>query len=271
LDIPFIQTNGPETARSKTGIAELDVMLHGGFLNGDSVLVTGSAGTGKTTLALQYLVNGASRLGENGIYLTFEQLPSQIYRDAHSFGWDLQDLEEKNSLRVVCTSPGLLLENGGGEVVLADPIREIHPKRVVIDSISHLSMFARPEELRRELYKLIMLLKARRLSSLLIQERSAGETGFISDASSFLVDCIVMLKQVEIESSIRKVLGVLKMRGSDHDKKLREYDIGTHGVEVSGALSRYEGLMSGSAHRSVTEEAASNWAMAFEKGTRKHS
>jgi circadian clock protein KaiC len=80
-----------------------------------------------------------------------------------------------------------------------------------------------------------------------------------------------MLKQVEIESSIRKVLGVLKMRGSDHDKKLREYDIGKNGLEVSGALSRYEGLMNGSAHRSVTEEASSNWAMAFEKGTRKHS
>ena len=260
-----------ELARSKTGIAELDVMLKGGFLPGDSVLLTGSAGTGKTTLALQYLVNGASMMGESGIYLSFEQLPSQIYRDAQGFGWNLHDLEEKNKLRVVCTSPELLLENDGGETVLADPIRDVHPRRIVIDSISHLSMFAGPGEVRRELYRLIMLLKARRLSSLLIQETGAGDTGFVSSASAFLVDCIVMLKQVEIESSIRKVLGILKMRGSDHDKRLREYDIRSHGFEVSGSLANYEGLMTGTAHRSMTEHAASNWAMAFEKGKRKHS
>ena len=246
-------------------------MLHGGFLKGDAVLLSGSAGTGKTTLALQFLVNGALRGEENGVYLTFEQLPTQIYRDAQNFGWDLQGLEEKDKLRIVCTSPELLIEDDGGEVVLADPIREIHPRRIVVDSISYLAMYTRDEELRKELYRLIMLLKARGLSSVLIRETSVGETGFLSDASSFLVDCIIMLKQVEIESSIRKVLGVLKMRGSDHDKRLREYGIGSSGIEVSGSISNYEGLMSGSAHRSVTEEAASNWATAFEKGTRKHS
>jgi circadian clock protein KaiC len=259
------------TGRLKTGIGELDVMLNGGFLTGDSVLLSGSAGTGKTTLALQYLVNGALQGEQNGIFVTFEQLPNQVYRDCLHFGWDLHDLEEKNRLRVVCTSPELLIENDGGEAVLTDPIMEVHPRRVVIDSISHLAMFAKPDELRKQLYKLIMLLKARGLSSVLIRETGAGETGFLSDASSFLVDCIIMLKQVEIESSIRKVLGVLKMRGSDHDKRLREYEIGSHGIEVSGALSNYEGLMSGSPHRSITEEAAGNWATAFEKGTRKHS
>lgn len=271
LFAPFNHLTDPGNERSETGIRELDIMLHGGFLKGDAVLLNGRAGTGKTTLALQFLVNGALSGEENGIYLSFEQLPTQIYRDARSFGWDLQGLEEKNKLRIVCTSPELLIENDGGETVLADPIREIRPRRIVIDSISYLAMYAKPEELRRELYRLIMLLKARGLSSVLIRESGAGETGFLSDASSFLVDCIIMLKQVEIESSIRKVLGVLKMRGSDHDKRLREYDIGSHGLEVSGALSNYEGLMSGSPHRSVTEEAANNWAMAFEKGKRKHS
>lgn len=264
-------SSDPGIERSKTGIPELDTMLHGGFLQGDAVLLSGSAGTGKTTLALQFLVNGALRGEENGIYLTFEQLPDQIYRDARSFGWDLHGLEEKNRLRIICTSPQLLIEEDGGENILADPIREIHPRRIVVDSISYLAMYAGHEELRKELYRLIMLLKARGLSSLLIKETGAGETGFLSDASSFLVDCIIMLRQVEIESSLRKVLGILKMRGSDHDKRLREYDVGPSGVEVSGSLSNYEGLMSGSPHRSVTEAAANNWAMAFEKGKQKHS
>lgn len=78
--------------RVKTGIAQLDHMLGGGFLAGDAVLVMGGAGTGKTTLGLQYLVNGATEFGENGIYVTFEQMPDQLYRDAMNFGWDFCSL-----------------------------------------------------------------------------------------------------------------------------------------------------------------------------------
>ncbi len=75
--------------RQKTGIREFDEMLRGGFLEKDAVMVAGSAGTGKTTLALTYLVNGITQFGEPGVYLTFEQLPDQIYRDADNFGWNL--------------------------------------------------------------------------------------------------------------------------------------------------------------------------------------
>src|SRR3989441_8749006 len=84
--------------RQKTGIVELDAMLRGGFLERDAVMVAGSAGTGKTTLSLQHLVNGITKFGEPGIYLTFEQLPDQIYRDAENFGWDLKKLEEQGKL-----------------------------------------------------------------------------------------------------------------------------------------------------------------------------
>jgi circadian clock protein KaiC len=73
-------------ARIKTGIIELDDMLGGGFMEGDAVMITGSAGTGKTLLDLQYFVNGVNQYGESGIYVTFEQFPDQIYRDAKNFG-----------------------------------------------------------------------------------------------------------------------------------------------------------------------------------------
>jgi circadian clock protein KaiC len=260
--------------RLQTGIRELDEMLSGGFLPGDAVLLAGGAGTGKTTLALQHLVNGAIRLGENGIYLTFEQLPAQIYRDGASFGWDLRKLEDENKFRLICTSPHLLLETDAGESLLSDPIKEVHPQRIVIDSLSHLAMYASRDELRRELYRLIMLLKARGLSSILIWE-SSDSLGYSSSLSeggiSFLVDCVLLLKSVEIESSVRKAILVLKMRGSDHDKRLRQYEITSSGVEVSAPFSNYEGLLTGSPRRSITEEAADNWAMAFAKNKQKHS
>src|SRR5207244_4538270 len=137
-----------EGFRVKNGIVELDEMLRGGFMPGDAVMLAGSAGTGKTTLALQYLVNGIN-LGEPGIYVTFEELPDQIYRDARNFGWDLRKMEEEGNFRVICTSPSLMLESGDGSV-LDDVPNEVQPRRVVIDSLSHLEMVGERYGMRME-------------------------------------------------------------------------------------------------------------------------
>ena len=243
--------------RVKTGIPEFDEMLSGGFLERDAVMVAGTAGSGKTTLGLQYLVNGATKYGDAGIYLTFEQMPEQLYRDAKSFGWDLRALEEQDHLRVVCTSPKLILASGegegegeGGENLLDSVIKEIHPRRIVIDSMSHFAMYVDNEkDLRRETYRLIMYLKTKGLSSLLLFEapQLMGAVGSVTETgTSFLVDCILIMKPVEIESSMRKVLAILKLRGSDHDKNLREYKITSSGIVLGSPFSDYEGLMSGS-------------------------
>ena len=263
-----------EKMRLRTGIHELDDMLRGGFLPGDAVLLAGRAGTGKTTLAIQQLVNGATQFGENGIYVTFGQLPNQIYRDSQSLGWDIRKLEDEDKFRLICTSPNILLEDSGGENILSEPIKEIHAQRIVVDSLSHLAMFTSHDDLRRELYRLIMLLKAKGLGSLLIWESgdSSDQSKALPDGGiSFLVDSIVSLKHVEIESTVRKALVVWKMRGSDHDKRLRQYEITSNGIEVSAPFSNYEGLLTGSPRRSVTEDAANNWAMAFAKNKQKHS
>jgi len=242
-------------ARIKTGISELDKMLGGGFMEGDAVMIAGSTGTGKTTLALQCLVNGITQFGDTGIYVTFEQLPDQIYRDAKNFGWGLRKMEQEDKLRLICTSPNLLLE-GKAESILDEPIKEIQPSRIVIDSLSHLGMYVEEKELRKEAYRLIMYLKTKGLSSVLTWESSQeiGAPLSITEVGlSFLVDCIVLLKLVEIESSMRKALAILKIRGSDHDKRLREFEITSQGIKVVAPFPGYEGVMSGSPRRRAEE------------------
>jgi circadian clock protein KaiC len=244
-----------EGGRVKTGIAELDEMLRGGFMLGDAVLVAGSAGSGKTTLALQYLVNGIVKYGDPGVYVTFEQMPDQIYRDAKTFGWDLRKLEEQNKFRLICTSPNLLLESEG-ESLLDEVLRDIQPKRIVIDSLSHLEMYVEKRSMRREAYRLVSFLKTKGMSSLLIWEsgQMGGSTFNVTEIGlSFLVDCIVALKPVEIESSVRKALVILKMRGSDHDKQLREFEVTATGVKITSAFSNYEGLMTGATRKVASD------------------
>ena len=253
-------------ARTRTGIAELDEMLRGGFMEGDAVLLAGSAGTGKTTLALQYLINGIKQ-GEPGVYVTFEELPDQIYRDAKNFGWDLRRLEEENKFRIICTSPNLLLESEG-ENLLDESLKDVRPRRIVIDSLSHLAMYVDKHDLRKEAYRLTMHLKTKGLSSLLIWEspQMTGAAFTVTEVGlSFLVDCIVVLKPVEIESSMRKALVILKMRGSDHDKRLREFEITPTGIKIESAFTDYEGVISGSPRRVASEKFMDMFRRASEK------
>jgi circadian clock protein KaiC len=249
-------TSKTATPRVKTGIPEFDAMLRGGFMKGDAVMLAGSAGTGKTTLALQYLINGIQTAGEGGIYLTFEQHPDQIYRDAKSFGWDLPKMEAEDKLRIVFTSPDLLTGEGDPEALLGDAIKAVNARRIVVDSLSHLSMYSKNDDIRQETYRVVNFFKQKGMSTILIWEspQVLGQSYSISDVGlSFLVDSIVSLKFVEIDSSIRRAMVILKMRGSDHEKALREYEVTPTGIKVRATFKDYQGLMTGSPTRSSSE------------------
>jgi circadian clock protein KaiC len=222
-------------------------MLNGGFMEGDAVLVSGAPGTGKTILSLQYLVNGAMKFGENGIYVTFEQMPNQIYRDAAAFGWDLKKLEREEKFKLVCTSPDLLV-GGDGEHLLDETIRQIKARRVVIDSLSHVAMYVEEKNLRKETYRILNYFKTKGLTSLSTWEspQIAGQELSVTEVGvSFLVDCVVLLRLVEIDSVMRKALVVLKMRGSDHDRALREFKTSPHGIKLSKPFSGFQGIVTG--------------------------
>jgi len=239
--------------RVKTGIKGLDEMLAGGFLTESANLVEGAPGTGKTTLGMQFIYSGITQFGEPGLILTFEEFPQQYYHDAETFGWNLRELEQANKLRVIMTSPEVSsadLEQAGGRIgALA---REIGAKRILVDSLSHFERLSTdPVELRNMIYSFINALKREGLTSVLTRESPVliGESDNAEEDVAFVADSYIMLRYVEIESAIRKALLVLKLRGSDHAKDIRQFEITSNGIEVRSKFEGREGILSGSPHR----------------------
>jgi circadian clock protein KaiC len=238
--------------RVKTGITGLDEMLGGGFLRETANLIEGAPGTGKTTLGMQFIYNGIVKENEPGLIITFEEFPKQYYHDAAAFGWDFQALEKKGLLKVVMTSPEVSrmdVESVGG--MIEGYVDQMGARRVVIDSMSHFSRLTQdPVELRSLEFNFINALKREKLTCLLTRE-SPVLLGEATDDSSigFVVDSYLILRYVEIESTIRKALLVLKMRGSDHAKDIRQYDITAQGFEVQSKFEGQEGILSGNPRR----------------------
>lgn len=239
--------------RVKTGVPGLDEMLCGGFLPQTANLVEGAPGTGKTTLGMQFIYHGIVACEEPGLIITFEEFPQQYYNDAANFGWDFGQMEREGKLRVVMTSPEVSktdLEQVGGRIEKL--VQEIGAKRILVDSLSHFDRLSQdPTRLRAITYGFINSLKREGLTTVLTRESTAllGEAEGGDQASAFLVDSYVLLRYVEIESAIRKAILVLKMRGSDHDKGIRQFRVTSRGIEVQSPFEGREGIMSGSPRR----------------------
>lgn len=235
--------------RKPTGIPGLDVMLGGGLLPETAVLLDGAPGTGKTTFGLQFIYNGITVHDEPGIVLTFEEFPRQYYHDAAGFGWDLPRLEAADKLRVIMTSPEVVLTDlKQPDGMLAQTIQAIGAQRVLVDSLSH---FARlepdPIALREKVYAFVNGLKRLGLTTVLTWERSAllGGDPNLGEPVSFVVDGCILLRYVELDSVMRKALLVLKLRGSDHARDIRQYEITGEGLVVDTCFEGRQGIMSG--------------------------
>ncbi len=238
--------------RVKTEIKGFDEMVMGGFLPQTANLVEGPPGTGKSTFGMQFIYNGIQHHNEPGLIVTFEEFPQQYYRDAEGFGWDFRKLEREGKLRVIMTSPEVSrsdLESVGGTIeTLA---REMGARRVLVDSVSHFEQITSdPIELRAVVYGFINALKREGLTSILTRESPmllGSEDG--DNDIAFVMDTYILLRYVEIESAIRRALLVLKLRGSDHAKDIRQYEITNQGIEVMSRFEGQEGILSGSPRR----------------------
>jgi len=239
--------------RVKTGIPGLDEMLHGGFLPQTANLVEGAPGTGKSTLGMQFIYNGITKYDEPGLIITFEEFPQQYYHDAESFGWDFRKLEAQGRLKVIMTSPEVTrhdLESVGG--MIETMVNEMGARRILVDSLSQFERLTTdPTELRSLQYGFINALKREGLTSVLTRESLAlfGQAEGGENDLAFIADSYLLLRYVEIESAVRKALLVLKLRGSDHAKDIRQFEITSHGIEVQARFEGREGIMSGNPRR----------------------
>ena len=233
--------------RVATGITGLDSMLGGGFIPGSANLVRGAPGTGKTLLGLQFLVHGTTQK-EPGLLISFEEFPHSLHNDAESLGWNLHALEEQGLLHLFFTSPQVLLDSlSSPDSSLAELFREKGIRRVLVDSVTHFTRVTNdPLELRDIYNSVVNALKREGATSILLAEEGRGESPVTERGQlSFVVDTLILLRYVEIESAIQRAIAVLKMRGSEHAKEIRHLEIQRGGVSVFGVFENRESILSG--------------------------
>lgn len=228
----------PKPARRRrlsTGILELDKMLGGGVLQGDSVLVAGPSGTGKSALATQFIAEGL-RNGEAGIMAIFEERPEGYGQRADSFGLQLKAAQQNGTLELLYLRPLDLSVDETMQEIL-DAIKRVGARRLVIDSLVGFEMALAPgfrTDFRESLYRMIGALTGAGITILSTVEVEDNFTSlqFSHYAISFLTDDIIRLRYVEIDGQLRKTMVVIKMRNGNHSKDIREYVITGKGIVV---------------------------------------
>ncbi len=243
--------------RVSTGVAGVDEMMGGGIPRGDSVLVTGPSGSGKSVLATQFIADGVKQ-DEPGVLVVFEEHPKEYIHRAQGLGFPLQKMVRKGMLEVMYLRP---LDLSPDETLfeIREAAERVGAKRVVIDSMSGFEMALAPTfrtDFRESLYRLVGALTGVGITVLTTMEivQDQTEMRFTPNVISFLADDLVLLRYCEIDRTMKKVIAVAKMRGSQHSKEFREYEITGHGFEVGGGLEGFRGSISGAPYLTTATE-----------------
>jgi circadian clock protein KaiC len=221
----------PASERISTGVVGLDAMLDGGLWRGTTTLLAGPSGAGKTTIGLQFALEGA-RQGEPSLYMSFQENPTQLMRTIRGLGADLEQLQSQG-LDLVYASPVELQIDS----IIVDMFRRIEQRgvrRLVLDAVGDLASAATdPQRLHDYLYALVQHFAVRTITSVLNLETTGnGVSGNgMQTAMSYLSDNVLLLS-VEGEERTRRTLRVLKTRGSAHDTVVRSVEISARGMSV---------------------------------------
>ena len=239
--------------RVSSGIAALDEMLEGkGYFRGSSVLVSGTAGVGKTSVAAHFAEAACSR-GERVLYFCFEESPDQLMRNMRSIGIHLETLVKKGVLQFQATRPTFY----GLEMHLAmthKAVRQFDPRIVILDPINTFIIGDKEFEVKMMLMRIIDYLKSNQITALLTSLTSNDSTLEHTDgAISSLIDTWLLLRDIELSGERNRGMYILKSRGMDHSNQIREFLLTGHGVELREAYIGAGGVLTGSAR--IAQEA----------------
>jgi circadian clock protein KaiC len=231
--------------RISSGNDELDAMCGGGFFRDSVILLSGATGTGKTLTVTQFLAGGA-KASERCLLLAFEESRDQLFRNASGWGMDFERMERDGMLRVVCDYP----EVAGLEdwlVKIKQMIEDFKPARVALDSLSALERMGTVKAFREFVISLTSFIKHKEITGLFTSTTSAlmGGPSITEGHISTLTDSIILLRYVEMFGEMKRGLTVLKMRGSVHEKNIREFTIDGSGMHIGRAFRHVTGILAG--------------------------
>ncbi len=247
LPLTSLHLNHPASSeRISSGVPRLDAMLGGeGYYRGSSILVSGTAGTGKTSLSAHF-ADATCRRGERCLYLAFEESPAQLTRNMKSIGIDLAPWIAKDLLRLESSRPTL----HGIEMHLATihkRVNDFKPQVVIIDPISNFSNAGTAAEAEGMLLRLIDFLKSRQITAMFVHLTAGGNAWEKTDVGvSSLTDTWILLRDIELAGERNRGLYVLKSRGMKHSNQIREFIVTGEGIKLEDVYVGPEGVLTGS-------------------------
>lgn len=247
-------TQRSSNARISSGVRTLDEMCGGGFFKDSIILATGATGTGKTLLVSKFLEEGCRR-GERAILFAYEESRAQLSRNASSWGIDFEEMERKGLLKLLCSYP----ESTGLEdhlQMIKSEISEFKPSRIAIDSLSALARGVTNNAFRQFVIGVTGYAKQEEITGFFTNttDQFMGAHSITESHISTITDTILMLQYVEIRGEMSRALNVFKMRGSWHDKGIREYSINEAGPIIKDSFRNYERIISGSPTKIAVDE-----------------
>ena len=247
--------------RISSGNNDLDQMCGGGFFRDSVILLSGATGTGKTLTVTQFLQGGASA-GERVLLLAFEESREQLFRNASGWGIDFEKMERDGLLRVVCDYPEVVgLEDW--LVTIQRIVDEFKPARVALDSLSALERVGSAKAFREFVIGVTSFLKQQEVTGLFTSTTSTllGGASITETHISTLTDSIILLRYVEMFGEMKRGITVLKMRGSIHDKQIREFTIDQEGMHLGRPFHHVTGILAGTPVHIAPSDVERIWTM----------
>jgi len=231
--------------RINSGSQELDAMCGGGFFRDSIILVSGPTGTGKTLITTEFLAGGDAA-GERCLLFAFEESREQLIRNASGWGVDFPRLESEGRLKLLCSYP----ESASLEdhlIAMKREIESFRPDRLAVDSLSALERVAPLKSFREFVIGLVSFVKYLEIPGLFTSTTSSllGGESITETHISTITDSIILLRYVEMSGQMHRGLTVLKMRGSVHDKEIREFTIDGRGMHIGAPFRQITGILSG--------------------------